>query len=124
MKLPVDKTAGCAAAVRINANQKTGNIRVRFIMGKRPAFQIGFQALMTLGALHGIEALRQGAGRRIAAQCQSSVPLKKRLDGSAKPSPILDLPGNRAFYQLACYAGVQNERIRELYWLAHIHMVA
>lgn len=106
LKLPVDKTAGCAAAVRINANQKTGNIRVRFIMGKRLVFQIGFQPLTALGAVHGIETLRQRAGSRISAQRQGLIPLKKLLNGSPKPSPILDLARNRAFHQLACYAGV------------------
>lgn len=59
MKLPIDEAADHTAAVLLHPNEQTSDLRVRFVMGKRLAFQIGFQPFAPFGAVGGMEAFRQ-----------------------------------------------------------------
>ena len=67
LKLTINETTGCTATVHINTNQQARLIRVRFIMGKWLAFQIGIQPLVAHGAVYGIETFGQRPGSRVAA---------------------------------------------------------
>jgi len=59
LKLPIDEMARRTATVLIHTNQHPLDLRVRFVMGKWLAFEIGFQPFAPFRAVGSSEAFRE-----------------------------------------------------------------
>jgi hypothetical protein len=86
--------------------------------------KVGCYAGSTCGGVDGIETRRQGLGCPGAAKLEDLIAFEEAFDGLAETRPELNLSGDGTLNGLAGYAGVKDERVGKLDWLAHVRMVA
>ena len=119
LELAIHKTSQGAGAVFVHALQQAGFLRMRLVVGKGLALQIGSHALPACGSVHRRKAGRKRLKRRAAAQFQYLLSFEQQLNRTAQPRPELHLPGDGTFHGFPGKPGIQNECVRKFYGLAH-----
>ncbi len=88
------------------------------------AFQISVEASAARYSADLSDGLGEGAGSAVLGEAEDLVAFEDKVDGATEARPELDLAGNRALERFSGKAGVENEGVGELNWLAHAFTVA
>ena len=124
LKLPVDEAAYRTGSVFFRSFQQTGPGGMRLVVGIRLALKISRHPRAACGRVNGLDTGGKRLGSRVPAKLQDLSTLKQKFYRPAKSRPELHLTGNGTLHDFTCDAGIENEGVGELNWLAHKPRVA